>query len=80
VSQTPDHTHALASPGAVAAADLGINVREIPYRKVSSLGEAPAAPELPVATVTKSQLIRRGKDAGQRDQVCGRARGAPGLI
>jgi len=62
VSQTPDNTHDSASPGAIAAADLGIDFREIRYGKVSSVEEAAAARGVPVAAVVKSLLVRRSED------------------
>jgi len=62
VSQTSDDAHAPASPGAIAAADLGIDFREIRYGKVSSVEEAAAARGVPVAAVVKSLLVRRGED------------------
>jgi len=62
VSQTSDNAHAPASPGAIAAADLGIDFREIRYGKVSSVEEAAAARGVPVAAVVKSLLVRRGED------------------
>ena len=62
MSQTSDDAHAPASPGAIAAADLGIDFREIRYGKVSSVEEAAAARGVPVAAVVKSLLVRRGED------------------
>ena len=62
MSQTPDTANFPDSPGAIAAADLGIDFREIRYGKVSSVEEAAAARGVPVAAVVKSLLVRRGED------------------
>jgi len=62
VSQPTDNTRESDSPGAAAAAVLGIDFREIRYGKVSSVEEAAAARGVSVAAVVKSLLVRRGED------------------
>lgn len=62
MSQPPDNTHVPDSPGAAAAAELGLDFREIRYGKVSSVEEAAAARGVSVAAVVKSLLVRRGED------------------
>ena len=59
MSQQPQSA---TSPGAAAAAKLGIEFREIRYGKVSSVEEAAAARGVSVAAVVKSLLVRRGED------------------
>ena len=60
--QPTDNTRESDSPGAAAAAVLGIDFREIRYGKVSSVEEAAAARGVSVAAVVKSLLVRRGED------------------